>query len=160
MSRPEARVTTVTPRLIAAVRSRTTRPGLPAAIRAGLDKVWPQIIDRRGLNVVVYHPSEPHGLGKEFEIETGVEVAAGFQPAAPVYLTETPAGRVVTAAHLGPYDKMAAAYDAIHEYVRTNRLELAGPSWEVYGHHSDDPAKLRTDVFFPIRESPPPRASR
>jgi effector-binding domain-containing protein len=65
-------------------------------------------------------------------------------------VTQTPGGRVVTTAHIGPYDEMGAAYDAIHAYVRDNRLKVIGPSWEVYGHWSDDPARLRTDVFFTV----------
>src|SRR5439155_13953373 len=138
----------VAPRLLAAVRVRTTRAGLPKAIVSGLDQVWPQIKDRSGLNVVLYHPSEPTGLGREFDIETGVEVPPDFAPTAPLYLTHTPGGRVVTAAHFGPYDKLGRAYDAVYAYVRENDLRLAGPSWEVYGHWSDDPARLRTDIFF------------
>lgn len=155
MGVPVVTVATVEPRLIAAVRSRTTLANLPEAIRAGLDHVWPQIRRplapaRPGLNVVLYHASEPTNLGKEFEIDAGVEVDAGFKPSPPVYLTQTPSGRVVTAAHFGPYDQMAGAYDAIQKYVRENHLSRTGPSWEVYGHWSDDPAKVRTDIFFTL----------
>jgi len=150
MPEPNVRVETTVPRQLAAVRMHTTRPGLPKAIREGLDKVWPQIKDRSGLNVVLYHPSGPDGLGEEFDIETGVEVPAGFTPSAPVYLATTPGGRVVTAAHFGPYDRMMDTYRAIDAYVREHGLRMTGPSWEVYGHWSDDPAKLRTDIFFPI----------
>jgi effector-binding domain-containing protein len=71
-------------------------------------------------------------------------------PVAPIYLTHTPSGRVVTAAHFGPYQEMNRAYDAISAYLRDHDLRPTGPSWEVYGHWSDDPAKLRTDVFFTI----------
>ena len=94
----EVQVTDVAPRRLAAVRSRTSLPELGKAIRAGLDQVWPHIKDRSGLNVVVYHPSEPTGLGNEFDIETGVEVPEGFVPKPPVYLTRTPSGRAVTTA--------------------------------------------------------------
>jgi effector-binding domain-containing protein len=150
MPAPEVSTATVEPRLIAAVRVRTTQPGLPTSIRAGLDRVWPQIKDRKGRNVVLYHPSEPTGLGKEFDIETGVEVPEGFVPTLPVYLTRTPGGRVVTAAHIGPYDQMMTAYRAIDAYARDHGIRYVGPSWELYGHWSDDPAELRTDIFFPI----------
>jgi effector-binding domain-containing protein len=150
----DVRIATVQSVPIAAVRSRTTRADLPKAIRSGLDQVWPQIKMRpglsRGLNVVMYHPSQPDGLGPEFEIETGVQVPGDYVPADPVYLTLTPAGRVVTTAHMGLYDRLADAYRAIDAYVRRERIRLAGPSWEVYGHWHEDPAKLRTDVFFPI----------
>jgi hypothetical protein len=146
----EVRVASVDPRVVAAVRLRTTRADLAKSIRAGLDRVWPLITDRSGRNVVLYHPATRDGLGAEFEIETGVEVPDGFAPMAPVYLTRTPGGRVVTTAHFGPYEKLGAAYDAIHLYVRAGGLKLAGPSWEVYGHWSKDPAELRTDVYFRI----------
>jgi effector-binding domain-containing protein len=146
----DVRIETVQPRLIAAVRVHTTLPGLPAAIRTGLDQVWPQIKDRSGFNVVLYHPSQPDGLGPEFDIETGVEVPSGFEPQAPLYLTHTPGGRVVTATHWGAYSQMMDAYRAIEAYRQAHSLRFKGPSWEVYGHHSDDPAKLRTEVFFPL----------
>jgi effector-binding domain-containing protein len=156
MPAPEVHLTTASPRLVAAVRSRTTLPDLPKAIRAGLDQVWPQIKDRSGRNIVLYHPSEPTGLGREFEIETGVEVPDGFTPEAPVYLTRTPGGRVVTATHVGPYDRMKTTYDAIDAYVRQNGVKITGPSWEVYGHWNDDPAQLHTDIFFTVGERAPP----
>jgi effector-binding domain-containing protein len=146
----QVRVVTVAAQAIAAVRSRTTMPDLAKAIRAGLDQVWPQIVDRSGRNVVMYHPSEPKGLGRVFEIETGVEVPDNFRSVAPVYVTHTPAGRAVTAAHFGPYEKLMAAYKAIDAYVAGEGLRLAGPSWELYGHWSDEPQKLRTDIFFPL----------
>jgi effector-binding domain-containing protein len=147
---PEVCVATVEPRLIAAVRVHTTQPDLPKSIRDGLARVWPQINDRSGRNVVLYHPSEPDGLGREFDIETGGEVSEGFKPTPPVYLTRTPGGRVVTAAHIGPYDRMMDAYRAIEAYRQAHGLRFRGPSWEVYGHDNDDPAKLRTDIFFPV----------
>jgi effector-binding domain-containing protein len=57
---------------------------------------------------------------------------------------------VVTATHVGPYDRMAETYRAIEAYVHEHGLRISGPSWEVYGHWSDDPAKLRTDIYFTI----------
>ncbi len=29
---------------------------------------------------------------------------------------------------------------------------LAGPSWEVYGHWHEDPAQLKTDIYYLLRE--------
>ncbi len=150
MAAPDVHIETVAPRLIAAVRERTSFPTLAQSIRAGLDKVWPQIIDRSGRNVVIYHPSEPTGLGRQFEIETGVEVPEGFVPKAPAYLRHTPGGRVVTGAHIGSYDRMRTTYEAVEAHVRQHGLKLRGASWEVYGHWNEDTSKLRTDIFYPI----------
>jgi effector-binding domain-containing protein len=71
----------------------------------------------------------------------GVQVETGGNSA-------TPAGTVATLAYFGPYDKMKPAHEEIHRYVAANGLKIAGPSWEVYGHWSDDPAQLRTDIFY------------
>jgi effector-binding domain-containing protein len=59
-----------------------------------------------------------------------------------------PAGTVVTAAHLGPYHLLGGAHDAVNEYCRQHGLRKAGHSWEIYGHWTDNPAQLRTDVFY------------
>jgi effector-binding domain-containing protein len=76
-----------------------------------------------------------------FEIACGVQLEQGGN-------TSTPRGTVATTVYLGPYDQMKPAHTAIHQWARENRRQLAGPSWKVYGHGSDDPAKLRTDIFY------------
>jgi effector-binding domain-containing protein len=45
---------------------------------------------------------------------------------------------------------MKPAHEAIHQWARENERRLTGTSWEVYGHWSDDPAKLRTDIYYLI----------
>jgi effector-binding domain-containing protein len=60
----------------------------------------------------------------------------------------TPAGNVATTVYMGPYDQMKPAHEALHKWDRENGRRLAGPSWEVYGHCGDDPAKLRTDIYY------------
>jgi effector-binding domain-containing protein len=60
----------------------------------------------------------------------------------------TPSGLVATMVYFGPYDRMKPAHEAIHRWARENDYRLAGPSWEVYGHWSDDPTKLRTDMLL------------
>ena len=57
-------------------------------------------------------------------------------------------GLVVKTIYFGPYNEMKPAHRAIHEWVRENDHLLAGPSWEVYGHWTDDPDKLRTDIYY------------
>ena len=90
------------------------------------------------LNIVFYPGT---GAAGEFDIECGVQVVSGGN-------SSTPAGTVATTVHMGPYDQMRPAHEAIHQWAGENGRKLAGPSWEVYGHWSDDPAKLRTDIFY------------
>jgi hypothetical protein len=47
---------------------------------------------------------------------------------------------------------MHGAHDAIHQWCKANGRTFAGPSWEVYGHWTDecnrDPSKIRTDIYY------------
>ncbi|HEX4962175.1 MAG TPA: hypothetical protein VF173_15170 [Thermoanaerobaculia bacterium] len=50
--------------------------------------------------------------------------------------------------HYGPYERLGGAHDAVRHWCAEHKLALAGPLWELYGHWEEDPAKLRTDVFY------------
>lgn len=80
-------------------------------------------------------------------IEAGAQVLEPFESEGPVFCSHTPAGRAVVATHIGPYEKMGETYAACKKWIEENDLKLAGPSWEVYGHWDEDPAKLRTDIY-------------
>jgi effector-binding domain-containing protein len=120
------------------VRGRATMATLPASIRKLFDEFYAGFKGKGGLNIVYYPGSD---VADEFEIECGVQMESGGNAA-------TPAGLVATTAYFGPYNRMKPAHEAIHRWVRENGHKLAGPSWEVYGHWSDDPAQLRTDIFY------------
>jgi hypothetical protein len=122
---------------IAAVSGRTTKANLPVRIRELFDRFYAGFQGKAGLNVVLYTCPEPG----ELEIACGVQLEQGGN-------ASTPAGIVATTTYMGPYDRMKPAHDAIHSWVRENGRRFAGPSWEVYGHWSDDPAQLRTDIFY------------
>jgi effector-binding domain-containing protein len=61
----------------------------------------------------------------------------------------TPAGRAAVTAHWGPYDRLGDAYAALAAWLAARGL-ASRLQWEVYGDWSDDPAKLRTDVYHLI----------
>jgi effector-binding domain-containing protein len=50
--------------------------------------------------------------------------------------------------HTGPYAELSEAYDVLRSFARGNRLILAGPYWEYYGHWNNDPTKLETTVSY------------
>jgi effector-binding domain-containing protein len=127
---------------IAIARGRTTRANLPGRIRALFDEFYAGLKGKGGLNIIFYPGS---GVAGEFEIECGVQVESGGN-------SSTPAGTAATTVYLGPYDQMKPAHEAIHQWARANGYTLAGPSWEVYGGWSDDPARLRTDIFYLVAE--------
>lgn len=122
----------------AILRGRTTAANLPNRIRALFNDFYAGYKGEVGLNVVFYPTWD---ATHEFEIECGVQVASGGN-------SSTPGGKVVTTVHWGPYDQMKVAHDRIHRWISQNGHKLSGPSWEVYGHWSDDPAQVRTDIFY------------
>ena len=139
---------TVEPRLIAAVRRQARFAEIPRVLIAGLDRVWPVIrampSRKAGRNVAVYRP-----LGSdEVEILAGVEIDGRFDDVGEVSCLETPGGQAATATHVGPYDKMGATYDAIGIEVAGKGRRLAGRNFEVYGHWTDDPTKLETEIYM------------
>jgi effector-binding domain-containing protein len=103
---------------------------------------------RGGRNVAVY-------LDTTFRIEVGAEATAPFADLGEMVHSATPAGRVATCAHFGPYSGLGAAHEAVQQWCRANGHELAGPAWELYGHWrdewNDNPALIRTDINYLLK---------
>jgi AraC family transcriptional regulator len=113
-----------------------------------LDVVWPAVRAaglETGHNLIVYREAS----GDEFEMEIGVQVAAGSSlPSGEVVIRETPSGRAAHALHRGPYDQLPVVYDAIRAWAPSHDAVLSGTAWEVYGDWSEDASNLETDVYI------------
>ena len=87
-------------------------------------------------------------------LEVGVELLGPFVEDGEVVRSATPAGAVASATHLGPYSRLGAAHDAIHQWCKAHNHNLAGPNWEIYGHWQPEwntnPSQIRTDVFYQL----------
>src|SRR5206468_3811315 len=122
-------------------------------IRECLDDVWAFVRSSSAItphhNIVLYK-GDP-GAGPA-DIEVGVRVARPFSEVSPagVHCSSLPAGRVVSAVHVGPYDQMGRTYDALLAFARDGGHEIRGPSWEIYGDWSDDPSKVETEICFVV----------
>ena len=141
----------VSPRPIAAVRVTTVLSKWPSQFRHALDKVYDAVkagrVRQTGQNVMVYRPRD----NRLVDIECGVETDARFEPVGEVVYSETPSGLAVTTAHMGPYEQLGMSHNAVAEWSRQNGYRITGTCWEIYGDWSDDPAKLRTDIFHLAR---------
>jgi effector-binding domain-containing protein len=82
------------------------------------------------------------------DVEFGVEVVRSFDSTGEVVLLETPAGKVATALHVGPYDQMNETHEAIHAWAAANGSSFAGTSWEIYGDWTDDVSKQETRIEY------------
>jgi len=57
------------------------------------------------------------------------------------------------ASDAGLYQKLSEAHTAVRRWCAEHGYALAGPNWEIYGDWTDNPAELRTDVFYLLQES-------
>lgn len=133
-------------RPLLAVRARLTADELPSQIPGLLKQVYDAVAGRGvldGQNVIVYR-----GTGPRLDVELGVGLKQKIDPPAGLVCVETPAGEAAHTTHWGEYSGIARANEAIIAWCMANERALAGPSWEVYGHWSDDPARRRTDVYY------------
>ena len=85
-------------------------------------------------------------------LEVGAELEGPFTEDGHVVRSMTPSGAVAWVTHLGPYNELGAAHQAIHDWAKAGNHRLAGPKWEIYGHWKEewdtDPSQIRTDVFY------------
>jgi effector-binding domain-containing protein len=141
----------VQPRLLAAVRRQVRIPEIAGAWKPALDKVWAFLQQHPGLrtdghNVFLYH--HPADMKLPMDIDFGVQVTRTFEREGEVFAVETPAGKVVTALHVGPYERLGETHAAIHAWAAANKVSFAGKSWEIYGDWTSDAAKLETHVEY------------
>jgi effector-binding domain-containing protein len=129
----------VAPRWIAAAHGRTAM--LPL-----LDKVWKFVrqsgIRTDGQNVAIYSGGQ---------IDAGAGVFEKFDGSGEIACVATPSGRAATTIHMGPYEQLGSAHDAVRAWCRANGHAIEGTNWEIYGHHEEDPLRRRTDVFYLLR---------
>ncbi|HEU4997263.1 MAG TPA: GyrI-like domain-containing protein [Gemmatimonadaceae bacterium] len=142
------------PRGIAAVRARMPAARVPAVFAQYLNQVYAAArkgaVHVDGQNIFVYRST---GRDDEIDVEFGVGVTSHFPAAGPVIYSELPVGEVATTTHWGDYARLGDAHAALIAWCRAHGRELAGPRWEVYGHWTDDPTRLRTDIYYLLQPS-------
>jgi effector-binding domain-containing protein len=139
----EPRIIEVTPRPLAVVKGSAPFNAIGTALMAIMDVVWEfaaKEVSAAGHNVAQY---DANGL-----TEAGVEVFQRLPAHEKIVASSTPGGRAATTVYWGSYDGLAAATRELREWCAAEGHRLAGPGWEVYGHWTDDPTKLRTDIFL------------
>lgn len=144
----DVHVQTLAPRPVAVLRFQAAQSELSKKIPWACGEVWNFLraaqVKTAGRHVAIYYDCE-------INVECGAEVDEPFVSDGRVFASATPAGRVATAAHIGPYHLLGGAHQAILHACQAQGHCLAGPNWEIYGHWTDDPTQLRTDVFYLLK---------
>ena len=143
-------VETVPAELVAAVRAHVPIGGIAKAWKPALDQVWAYLKVNDGLrpghNLFLYH--HPDRRDEAMDIDFGVQVSRPFEREGEVRCIETPAGEVARTIHIGPYDRLGDAHNAIHAWCASNSRKIARASWEIYGDWNNDPALLETTIRY------------
>ena len=140
-----------TPRMLAAVRRQVRIAQVATAWRPALDLVWAFLRQNSGLrtdghNIFLYH--HPAKGEATMAVDFGVQVTRAFPQSGEVFAIETPAGKVASALHVGPYERMRETHEAIQSWARANQATLGDKSWEIYGDWTDNPLKLETQIEY------------
>lgn len=101
-----------------------------------------------GMPFARYHPTSDN----RFEVEAGFPSSTPTGGEGDVEPSELPGGTAAMTVHVGPYDAVQPAYEALRAWVREQGGEPAGDAWEVYISDpslNPDPATWRTEVVLP-----------
>jgi effector-binding domain-containing protein len=89
---------------------------------------------------------------QDLDLEIGFPFAQKLEVEGEVLEGEIPGGKAAECLHVGPYDQVGAAYDALQKWMEANRHTPSGVAYEFY---LNDPqitpaAELQTQVVFPL----------
>jgi len=136
----------IAPQWIAAAQAPVKDGEIARVMPPLLGKAWDFIkrsgVKSDGQNVAIY---------KDGQVVAGARVLGKFEGEGEIACVATPAGLAATAIHLGPYELLGRAHRTVRDWCAANGHILEGTNWEVYGHHEEDPARRRTDVFYLLR---------
>lgn len=144
--------------------NRSAQPVLAVRTRASVQEL-PQVMGRTYGAIAQYlgqigeHPAGPPYTAyfnmdmQALDIEVGFPVARALPGQAEIQPGEIPAGPAVTCLHVGRYDQVTQAYEAVDQWLKANGREATGVAYELY---LNDPAQtapeaLQTQVLFPLK---------
>lgn len=141
----DVRVEEVAARPTAVIPATTTWQEYPTLWPQLSGEVWACLraagVTRGCPNVMLYLDDRPR-------VEVGVELRVPCQLSGRVVASSLPAGLAATTVHRGPYEGLRSAHRAVLEWCGAHGRAIAGPRWEIYGPHREDPAELTTEVYW------------
>ena len=89
---------------------------------------------------------------QDMDVEAGFGVAKAVPGRGEIAAGEIPGGRQAYCLHVGPYDQVAAAYEALGRFMAEQGLQPTGVAYEYYLNDPSTPGVVpETEVVFPLR---------
>ncbi len=140
---------------IVSIRERLAVSELPAFFGRAWGDLYHHLqllgVQPAGGPFALYHAFGPDGI----DTEACVPYAGDLTASGRIRARLLPAATVAETLHVGPYDELTKAYDALHEWVARQGLESAGPHRELYLNEPGPdlpPSAYRTVIQVPIQE--------
>lgn len=132
------------------VRTRTTRANLPALMQSTFDRIARDVYEV-GVPFAMYHDAfRP----EDMDVEIGVVVPPDVHVADDgLTRRQLPAQTIAYVLHVGPYETLGAAYDALDVWMRQNGRTQIGPARESYLIGPEDTTRsedYRTEIELPF----------
>ena len=145
------------------VKEQASRPTLSVRTRTSVGKL-PEIMGQTYGMIAQYlgslgeQPAGPpfaayHNMDMEdLDVEIGFPVSREIAGRGDIQAGQLPGGRVATCLHVGPYGDIAAAYNALSEWVEAEGHEPAGVAYEMYLNDPNEtpPEALMTQIVYPL----------
>jgi effector-binding domain-containing protein len=89
---------------------------------------------------------------QNLDLEIGFPVARRLTARGEIQPSEFPGGPLASVWHIGPYDQIGSAYDALTEWIKERGYQGAGPVYEIYYSEPETPPEqIRTRVVIPVK---------
>jgi effector-binding domain-containing protein len=143
----------VDPQPIVSIRERHPMSEIPAFMGRTFGVLFTRLgqqgIPPAGPPFVIYHEFGPETVDAEVCVPVGTVIAA----TADMVSRELPAATVVRTLHVGPYEELGAAYEALNDWIALHGTEASGPPRERYLNGPGEgaaPADYRTELEMPV----------
>ena len=119
-----------------------------------MSEIQVQSIIPAGPMIGIYYNSPENVKPEELRWEIGFPVAKGVSIRPPLELKVWNFTMVVSATHIGSYEKIVEIYPKIFEWMKKNNYRTAGPIMERYFDNpaTTEPEKLRAEVWIPCEK--------
>jgi len=138
-------------RSVAVVKFRATVAEMGQRIGAAFEEVSNYLVQSGALfqgPAVAYFIPGP----SDFDVSAGFVVSAAISGDGNVVPAELPECDAVVTTHLGGYDTLPAAHEAMQSWMRANGHEPSEEMWEEYwSDPSTPPEQTRTDIVWPVK---------
>ncbi len=139
---------------VLAIRTRTPVQQLPQVLGEVYGKIGKYLGELQqppaGAPFAAYYNMDMNDL----DIEIGFPIATKLAGKDDIQAGEIPEGLIASCIHIGPYDKLGPAYEALTEYVKGQGHEPTGIAYEFYLNDPMEtaPEALQTQIVFPLKK--------